>query len=87
MNGLADILAEVLAGIGVRLADVGFRREIDHVGDAVLADDLLDQLAVFDIAFVEGTELDGPAMAGAEIVENDGSRPALASSLQVWLPM
>ena len=77
MNGLADVLAEILAGIGVRLADVGFGREIDHVGDAVLADDLLNQLAVFDIAFVEGTELDGPAMPGAEIVQNDRLAPGL----------
>ena len=75
MDGLADILAEVLAGIRVRLADVSFRGEIDYIRDAVLADDLLDQLAVLDIAFVEGTELDGPAMSGAEIVENDRLTP------------
>ena len=75
MNGLADVLAEILAGIGVRLADVGFGREIDHVGDAVLADDLLNKFTIFNVALVKGTELGGPAMAGAEIVQNDRLAP------------
>ena len=71
-----------LPGIRVRFADVSLRREIDHVRDAVLADDLLDQLAVFDIAFVERTELDGPAMSGM-IVNCEPLTPS--RSLQVWL--
>src|SRR5512142_833513 len=72
MNGLANILAEVFAGIRVRLADVGFRREIDHVGDGVLANDLLNKFTIFNVTLVEGTKLDGPAMPRAEIVENNG---------------
>ena len=65
----------------VRLADLGFGGEIDYLGDAVLANDLLDQFAVLDIALVERTELRGPAMAGAEIVQNDGLTPGFSEQL------
>src|SRR5438034_9713453 len=75
MNGLADVLTKVPARIRVRFANVGFRGEIDHVLDAMLANDLLNQCTVFDIAFVKGTEFGGPAMPGAEIVQNDRLAP------------
>jgi len=77
VNGLANILAEILARIRIRFADVRLRREVDDVGDAVLVDDFLDQLAVLNIAFIEGTEFDGPSVPCAEVVENDGLAPGL----------
>src|SRR5581483_10962353 len=81
VNRLANVFAEILARILIRLTDCRFCGEIDHIGDSVAANDAPDQFAVGDIAFIERPELRGPAVAGAQVVQDHRLAPGLDEKL------
>jgi len=67
----ADVVAEVKARLGDRLAHVGVGGEVDHRLHAVRGEDAVQTGAVADVAYHQRHVADGLAVAAPEVVEHD----------------
>ena len=66
-----DVVAEILAGVGDRLADVGVGGEVDHRVHAVALHDVHQQRAIGEIAAHQRSPLHRPLVSVHEVVEHD----------------
>jgi len=71
------IVVKIFAGVHHRFANVDVGGKMQHRLDLVFGHHLTDQLLVPDVPFYQRSPLDGPFVAGTEIVERNGLEAGL----------
>ena len=76
-----NVVVEIFARIGHRVADVSVRSEVNYRADTMFKQHAPEQHWVADISFRNRSPLHSPAMSGAEVIQDNRFIAALRQCL------